>query len=101
MAAEYFEADNVLATVRAEHQAFYRRVFGHVPVCPPRPYPGLIKPISLMMLDVNASRQIINSRYPFFVSDPAERAQVFGPRPERTPERRIASASGDAEALVG
>ena len=27
MAAEYFHADYVLATVRAEHQAFYRKVF--------------------------------------------------------------------------
>jgi hypothetical protein len=101
MAAEYFEADIVLATVRAEHQAFYRRVFGHVPACPPRPYPGLIKPISLMMLDVNASRPVINARYPFFISSPDERAQVFGPRPDWTVERRIASASGDVEALVG
>src|SRR5260221_5947947 len=47
MAAEHFDADIVLATVRAEHQAFYRRVFGHSVACAPRPYPGLIKPISL------------------------------------------------------
>ena len=81
MAAEYFEADIVLATVRAEHQAFYRRVFGHAPVCLPRPYPGLLKPISLMMLDVNASRPAINARYPFFVSTPEEREMVFGSPP--------------------
>lgn len=92
MAAEYFEADIVLATVRAEHQAFYKRVFGHSPVCLPRPYPGLIKPISLMMLDVNASRPRINTRYPFFVSSPEERAQVFGPRPAGLDQPRQAVA---------
>jgi hypothetical protein len=101
MAAEYFDADIVLATVRQEHRAFYKRVFGHVSVCEPREYPLLIKPLGLMMLDVNASRPIINSRYPFFISSPDERAQVFGPRPDWTVERRIASASGDVEALVG
>jgi hypothetical protein len=76
-------------------------VFGHVPACPPRPYPGLIKPISLMTLDVNASRPIINARYPFFVSSPGERAQVFGPRPEWTVERRGGQTAGDVQALVG
>jgi len=91
MAAEYFEADIVLATVRQEHQAFYRRVFGHVPVCEPRAYPLLIKPLSLMMLDVNASRPIINARYPFFVSTPEERAQVFGPRPASIDRLRAAT----------
>ncbi|MEJ0014031.1 MAG: acyl-homoserine-lactone synthase [Bauldia sp.] len=101
MAAEYFEADIVLATVRQEHRAFYKKVFGHVSVCEPREYPLLVKPLGLMMLDVNASRPIINSRYPFFVSGQAERAQVFGPRPGWAPERRIASATGDAQALVG
>ncbi len=81
MAAEYFDADIVLATVRQEHQAFYRRVFGHTAVCEPRSYPLLIKPLSLMMLDVNASRPMINARYPFFVSSQEERVRVFGPRP--------------------
>jgi hypothetical protein len=101
MAAEYFEADIVLATVRQEHRAFYKKVFGHVSVCEPREYPLLVKPLGLMMLDVNASRPIINSRYPFFVSDNAERVRVFGEKPAWVPERRIASAASDVEALVG
>jgi hypothetical protein len=100
MAAEYFAADIVLATVRAEHQAFYRRVFGHAPVCPPRPYPGLTKPISLMMLDVNQSRPIINARYPFFVSSPAERAEVFGPLPQMLDKLRR-TVAGNVRPLAG
>ncbi len=78
MAAEHFQADIVLATVRAEHQAFYRRVFGHTVVCPPRPYLTLLKPLSLMMLDYPAQRERILRRYPFFASTLAERAALFG-----------------------
>lgn len=99
MAAEHFSADIVLATVRAEHQAFYKRVFGHTTVCPPRNYPTLIKPLSLMMLDYPAERAKIMRRYPFFGSSAAERAALFGSLEEL--QRRRAANSGDAEALVG
>ena len=101
MAAEYFDADIVLATVRQEHRAFYKRVFGHVSVCDPRPYPQLVKPLGLMMLDVNASRPVINARYPFFVSSPEERVQVFGPRPRAPERRRWQAADSDLQPLVG
>jgi hypothetical protein len=77
MAGEYFNADYVLATVRAEHQAFYKRVFGHHTVCPPRPYPGLIKPISLMMVDAHSEREHILRRYPYFRSTLFERRMLF------------------------
>ena len=98
MAAEHFHADTVLATVRAEHQAFYRRVFGHLPVCPARPYPGLIKPISLMTLDYPAQRNRILARYPFFASTDAERAALFGALPIGA--RQVAGA-GDTLAAAG
>jgi N-acyl-L-homoserine lactone synthetase len=81
MAAEHFAADVVLATVRAEHQAFYKRVFGHVVICPPREYPTLIKPLSLMMLDYPSERDRILRRYPFFASTQAERAVLYGEPP--------------------
>jgi hypothetical protein len=77
MAGEYFDADYVLATVRAEHQAFYKRVFGHRVVCPPRPYPTLTKPISLMMVHCRTMRETIISRYPFFRSSLFERRMLF------------------------
>lgn len=78
LAAEYFEADMVLATVRAEHQAFYRRVFGHKLLCPPRPYPTLSKPISLMAtLHTPAARMQVVARYPFFRSTVFERRMLF------------------------
>lgn len=98
MAAEHFAADVVLATVRSEHQAFYRRVFGHTVVCDARPYPSLKKPISLMMLDYPAERERILRRYPFFASTPEERAALYGD-PRGAARRRI--AANEAEPLAG
>jgi N-acyl-L-homoserine lactone synthetase len=89
LATEYFAADYVLATVRAEHQAFYRRVFGCKPVCPPRPYPGLIKPISLMLVDHRQERETIARRYPFFRSTFFERRMLF----ERAVTAKVARRS--------
>ena len=40
MACDYFNADLGLAIVRAEHQAFYRRVFLHETIAEPRLLPG-------------------------------------------------------------
>jgi hypothetical protein len=80
MASEYFHSDYVLATVRAEHQSFYKRVFGHRVVCPPRPYPSLNKPISLMMTHSDSVREIIGARYPFFRATQFEKRMLFGQR---------------------
>jgi hypothetical protein len=77
MASEYFKADYLLAAVRAEHQAFYKRLLGHEVVCAPRPYPNLQKPISLMSLDYRATRERVQARYPFFRSTYFERRMLF------------------------
>jgi N-acyl-L-homoserine lactone synthetase len=77
LASEYFNADLLLATVRAEHQAFYRRVFGHRLICDPRPYPSLSKPISLMALDYGMARERLVHRNPFFRSSHFERRMLF------------------------
>jgi hypothetical protein len=77
LAGEFFGADLILATVRAEHQAFYKRVFGHRPVCDPRPYPSLQKPISLMTLDYPAMKDRVHQRYSFLRSTFFERRMLF------------------------
>jgi len=77
VACEHFNADLGTATVRAEHQAFYRRVFLHQVACPPRPYPTLIKPLSLMVVDFHAKRAQVFQRYPLFRSTPLERRRLF------------------------
>ena len=81
LASEYFQTSLLLATVRAEHQAFYRRIFGHRLICDPRHYPSLAKPISLMALDYALARERVPQRYPFFRSTFFERRMLFGRTP--------------------
>ncbi|HEY0441288.1 MAG TPA: hypothetical protein VGD36_14545 [Xanthobacteraceae bacterium] len=88
LAGEYFNADLMLAAVRSEHQAFYKRVFGHRPVCEPRVYPQLTKPISLMTLDYRAQKERVHQRYPFLRSTFFERRMLF----ERGPVQQSAAA---------
>jgi len=77
LAAEYFAADHLLAAVRAEHQAFYRRVFHHRLICEPRPYPRLGKPICLMTAHCPTAAPDVHRRYPFFRSTFFERRMLF------------------------
>lgn len=79
MAAEHFDADHMLATVRAEHVPFYRR-FCHMELrTSPRDYPGLKKPICLMSGESDIIRTTVYPRYPIFVSSHIERVWTFGP----------------------
>ncbi len=77
LAAEYFEADHLLAAVRPEHQAFYRRVFAHVPICEPRSYPMLMKPIALMTAHYPLIKERMHRRFAFLQSTYFERRMLF------------------------
>ena len=77
LAAEHFHADDLLAAVRVEHQAFYRRAFNHRLICEPRPYPQLAKPISLMTVHYPTAAGQLYRRYPFFRSTFLERRMLF------------------------
>ncbi len=77
MAAEYFNAVKCLATVRVEHEAFYRRIFDFVTVTAPRPYPTLKRPIALMVGEMDHIRDRVAKRYPVFTSTEAEREALF------------------------
>jgi hypothetical protein len=77
VACEHFHADIGLASVRAEHQAFYRRVFLHKSISEPRDYPGLTKPICLMAVDYPEMREKVFTRYPYFRSNQRERHALF------------------------
>jgi N-acyl-L-homoserine lactone synthetase len=85
IACGFFNADLGLATVRAEHQAFYRRVFMHKPISSPREYPGLVKPICLMAVDYPAMRDKVFERYPYLRSSYFERRMLFQRRHARAP----------------
>lgn len=91
LALEYFTADIMLATVRGEHQAFYKRLWGARSMCPPRPYPTLTKPIACMTLDYPAARDNVHYRYPFFRSTVFERRMLFE-RPAPAVEQAPAAA---------
>jgi hypothetical protein len=88
VACSYFNADIGLATVRSEHQAFYRRVFLHQALSQPRDYPGLTKPICLMAVDFPAMRDKVFARYPYLRSSYFERRKLF----ERASERPAAGS---------
>ena len=90
LASEYFQTSLLLATVRAEHQAFYRRVFGHRLICEPRHYPSLAKPICLMAVDYAMARERVPQRYPFFRSTFFERRMLFGRAPAAVAMRTAA-----------
>lgn len=77
VACSYFNADLGLATVRAEHRSFYKRLFNHQPLSPPRIYPGLTKAICLMAVDFPASREKVFARYPYLRSSYFERRMLF------------------------
>jgi hypothetical protein len=76
LACEYFDADLGLASVRAEHRGFYRRVFVNS-LSPPRDYPGLTKPIGLMAIDFPGTREKVFARYPYLRSSYAELRALF------------------------
>ncbi|MBP0441386.1 N-acyl amino acid synthase FeeM domain-containing protein [Tianweitania sediminis] len=83
VAGEHYKADLVLSTARAEHQAFYKRVFNYRLVCDCRQYHTLTKPLSLLFLDFQEQRNVVEARYPFLRSTRAEREAMFG-EAERT-----------------
>lgn len=89
VACGYFNADIGLATVRAEHRAFYRRVFLQEPLSEPRIFPGLKKPVGLMAADYPLIRDRVFQRFPFMRSSSFERRMLF----QRGGNRVTASAT--------
>jgi hypothetical protein len=88
LACEYFNADVGLAIVRAEHQAFYRRVFMHKTIAEPRLLSGLLKPVGLMAVNFPTMREKVFERYPMMRSTAFERRMLFqrsGERPSLAP----------------
>src|SRR6266850_4688936 len=77
MAGVHFNADFGLAIVRAEHQAFYRRLFLQETWCEPRLYPGLVKPVGLMAAHLPTVREKVLVRFPFLRSSAFERRMLF------------------------
>lgn len=78
MASVHYRASQCLALVRPEHGPFYARVFGSEKLADVRSYPGLHFPVALFGASVDTIRSRVAERFPFFLSLPEERAQLFG-----------------------
>ena len=85
IACGHFDADIGTATVRAEHQAFYRRLFFQKTLCAPRPYPTLTKPLCLMAADYRKIREKVFERFPLMRSSVLERRMLFKRSNDRLP----------------
>jgi hypothetical protein len=83
MACEYFNADTGLALVRAEHQAFYRRVFLQKTIAEPRPIPIISQEVALMACDFPTVREKVLTRFPIMRSTSVERRMLFQRARER------------------
>lgn len=81
MLAVHVDADLITCTVRSEHQAFYKREYFAQTVCEPRPYPTLIKPLGLMLIDFRRDRETIIGRHGFYTSTASERKALFDRSP--------------------
>lgn len=77
LACEYFNADTGLALVRAEHQAFYRRVFLNEIIAEPRAFPNVTKKVALMASDFRVVREPVMNRFPIMRSSAFERRMLF------------------------
>jgi hypothetical protein len=77
LACEYFNADTGLALVRAEHQAFYRRVCLHETIAEPRSFPNVLKKVVLMASGLRTRREEVLTRFPIMRSSAFERRMLF------------------------
>lgn len=84
LACGHFNADIGTATVRAEHRAFYRRLFLQTSLCEPRPYPTLTKPLCLMAAEYLAVRDRVFERFPLMRSTAFERQMLFARHGDRS-----------------
>jgi hypothetical protein len=95
LACDHFNADTGLALVRADHQAFYRRVFMHEAIAAPRQFPNLTAKVALMASDFRTLREKVLTRFPIMRSSAFERRMLFDridlrqamPRPTQVPAR--------------
>ena len=97
LACVHFGIDLMTMTVRQEHQAFYKRAFFAYPVCPPRPYPLLSKPISLLFLDFARDGEKVVQHRRYWGSSHSEREALFGRGPT---SKRLQASTGPSPLAI-
>lgn len=78
-AADYFDADVALASVRKEHMGFYVKFLRYKPQAEAREYLQLKKPLALMTSSFREEAQHVDRNYPFFRRDNERFRPLFGP----------------------
>jgi hypothetical protein len=78
MAAGYFSTDDIIATMRAEHVAYYKRVFGYTSWSTPRRYPRLNKKIVCMGADYHAVKDRVEAGFLYLRSSKSGQDNLFG-----------------------
>jgi hypothetical protein len=85
MASIHFNVRYTISSVRAEHAAFYRRVFGSRHMADERYWADLQFPVCLYAAEIPTIRNRVFDRFPFFMSTPEERMALFGPEDDTSP----------------
>lgn len=78
MATKYFNTSHGIHSVRPEHGAFYKRIWGAKPFAPPRYYHGLSFPMELWITESQQVYERTLRRFPLFASTAEERERLFG-----------------------
>jgi hypothetical protein len=76
-ALNHFDATSCLFMIRDEHQAFYKRIFGAVPIAAPRPYASVNVLGILYESDCEQNMERTLARFPFFKSTAMEQRMLF------------------------
>jgi hypothetical protein len=92
VASAYYSAHLAIASIRVEHQAFYKRAFFATAAAAPRVYPGLTKKLCLMLVDYEKDQGHIVDRGRFYASTLVEQERLFG-KIKRDQARPVAAAA--------
>lgn len=82
MASEYYQADHLLAIIRANHRAFYRRFLNFSPLAEPKWNDYLSCDLDIYGGHIKQTLPSIKKRYPFFNSTAFEQKRMFAPLSE-------------------
>lgn len=97
MASEHFKTTYCISSVRPEHAAFYKRVFGSTQMAGEGYWGELTFPVCLYASYIPVMYPRVIQRYPFFDSTPEERAAFFAPGGQPIP--RLVPTARQAQRL--
>lgn len=79
IACQHFDVTSCFSLIRAEHTAFYQRIFNSVQIGEARPYKGVTVPVIPFESTCALNMEKTLERFPFFRSTPLEQRLLFDP----------------------